>query len=196
VPDTPTPSFRRVAETEVFRGRIFSVTQAELVDPGGNPFTRSIVHHPGAVAIVDVDVNRRVTLVRQYRAAVDRMVLEVPAGTCDVSGEALETTARRELSEEAGLLARAMDVMIGTFNTPGISDQRTTIFLATGLSPCPAEPKGIEEGYMTIETIALDDVETLVADGTLVDETTVLGLFLARSILDRGGQLEGDHPSP
>jgi 8-oxo-dGTP pyrophosphatase MutT (NUDIX family) len=187
VPTDPTPSFRRVSEAEVFRFWLFSVAQAELLDPDGQPFERFIVHHPGAVAIIAVDANRQVTLVRQYRAPVDRMVLEAPAGTCDVDGEDLETAARRELAEEAGLEASSMEVLIGTFNTPGISDQHTTVFLATGLSPRPAEPKGIEEGFMTIETVALDDVEALVADGTLVDETTVLGLFLARARLDRIG---------
>jgi 8-oxo-dGTP pyrophosphatase MutT (NUDIX family) len=183
VPTDPTPAFRRVSETEVFKAHVFSVSQAELVDPDGRPFERSIIHHPGAVTIVAVDANRRVTLVRQYRAAVDRMMLEAPAGTCDVEGEPRETTARRELAEEAGLMARSLEVLIGTFNSPGISDQYSTIFLATGLSPCPAEPKGVEEGFMTIETIALDDVEALVDDGTLQDETTVLGLFLARAHL-------------
>ena len=185
MPTTPTPSFQRVAEVEGFRGWIFSVGQAALLDPNGEPFERFIIHHPGAVTIVPVDANRRVTLVRQYRAAADRMVLEAPAGTCDVEGEARQATARRELEEEAGLLADSMEVLIETFNTPGISDQHTTIFLATGLSPCPAQPSGVEEGFMTIETIALDDVESLVADGTLVDESTVLGLFLARAHLDR-----------
>ena len=80
--------------------------RVELVDPDGEPFERFIVHHPGAVAIVPVDADRRVTLVRQYRAAVDRMVLEAPAGTCDVDGEPPEATARRELAEEAGLRGR------------------------------------------------------------------------------------------
>ena len=185
MPAGPAPSFRRVSEAEVFSGWIFSVGQAEFVDPDGRSFERFIVHHPGAVTIVPVDAERRVTLVRQYRAAVDRMVLEVPAGTCDVTNEPRQAAARRELAEEAGLEAEKMEVLIETFNTPGISDQRTTIFLATGLSPCPPRPMGIEEGFMTIETIALDDVETLVADGTLVDETTVLGLFLARARLAR-----------
>jgi ADP-ribose pyrophosphatase len=73
-----------------------------------------------------------------------------------------------------------MEVLMGTFNTPGVSDQHTTIFLATGLTPCPTERAGVEEGFMTVETISLDDVDALVADGTLVDETTVLGLYLAR----------------
>ncbi len=175
--------FRRVSEVEVFRGWIFTVGRAELVDPDGRSFERFIVHHPGAVTIVPVDADRRVTLVRQYRASVDRMMLEVPAGTCDVANEKREVAARRELAEEAGLLAEKMEVLIETFNTPGISDQHTTIYLATGLSPCPPKPMGVEEGFMTIETIALDDVEKLVADGTLVDETTVLGLYLARARL-------------
>jgi 8-oxo-dGDP phosphatase len=184
VPDTPTPSFRRVSEVELLKTHIFSVGQVTLLDPDGQSFERSIVHHPGAVAIVAVDANRRVTLVRQYRAAVGGMVLEAPAGTCDVEGEPREATARRELEEEAGLLARSLEVLIATYNTPGISDQHSTIYLATGLSPCPAQPSGIEEGFMTIETIALDEVDALVADGTLVDETTVLGLLLARARLD------------
>ncbi len=180
----PVP-FRRVSEVEVFKGWIFTVGRAELLDPEGRPFERFIVHHPGAVTIVPVDGEGRVTLVRQYRAAVDRMLLETPAGTCDVKNEEREVAARRELAEEAGLVAENMEVLIETFNTPGISDQHTTIYLATGLSPCPPRPMGVEEGFMTIETIALDDVDALVAEGTLVDETTVLGLYLARARLAR-----------
>jgi 8-oxo-dGTP pyrophosphatase MutT (NUDIX family) len=179
------PSFRRVSEEEVFRGWIFSVGQVTVEDPDGEPFERFVIHHPGAVTIIAVHDDRRVTLVRQYRAPVDRMVLEAPAGTCDVAGEPLEATARRELAEEAGLTAEAMEVLIGTYNTPGISDQHTTIFLATGLAPCALDRVGTEEGFMTTEVIALDDTEALVADGTLVDETTVLGLMLARARLAR-----------
>jgi 8-oxo-dGTP pyrophosphatase MutT (NUDIX family) len=177
------PAFRRVSEEEVFRGWIFSVGEAAFTDPNGQPFERFVIHHPGAVTIVPVDAERRVTLVRQYRGAVDRMLLEVPSGTCDVTNESREVAARRELAEEAGLLAEKMEVLIETFNTPGISDQHTTIYLATGLTATPPKPMGVEEAFMTIETIALDDLDALVADGTLVDETTVLGLHLARARL-------------
>jgi 8-oxo-dGTP pyrophosphatase MutT (NUDIX family) len=183
---SPASSFRRVAEHEVFRGKVFSVERVELVDPDGKPFERSIIRHPGAVHVVPVDEHRRVTLVRQYRTAADGLLLETPAGTCDVAGEEREATARRELAEEAGLSAARMEVLISTFNSPGISDQYTTIFLATGLSPRQSSPMGEEERFMTVETIALDDVDALIADGTLVDETTVLGLLLARARLDAG----------
>jgi 8-oxo-dGTP pyrophosphatase MutT (NUDIX family) len=179
------PTFARVSEEEVFRGWLFTVGKVDLVDPSGQPFERFVVHHPGAVTVVPVDEHRRVTLVRQYRASVDRMVLETPAGTRDVPGEPPEATARRELAEEAGLRAASMVLLMGTFNTPGISDQHTSIYLATGLTTVPVDRRGVEEGFMTVETIALDDVEDLVADGTLVDETTVLGLLLARHHLNR-----------
>jgi 8-oxo-dGTP pyrophosphatase MutT (NUDIX family) len=181
------PSFRRVAEEEVFRAWLFTVGRVEVMDPDGNSFERFVVHHPGAVTIVPVHEDRRVTLVRQYRSSVDRIVLEVPAGTCDVEGEPREVTARRELAEEAGLEAESMELLFNTFNTPGISDQYTSIYLATGLSPVPTRPIGIEEGFMTVETIGLNEVEALMADGTLIDETTVLGLLLARAHLDRAG---------
>jgi ADP-ribose pyrophosphatase len=177
-------TFRRIAEEEVFRGWLFSVGKVETLDPSGTPFERFVVHHPGAVTIVPVHDDRQVTLVRQYRAAVDRTLLEAPAGTCDVDNEPLEATARRELAEEAGLEAASIEVLLGTLNTPGISDQHTTIFLATGLTPCATRPVGVEEGFMTVESISLDDVDALVADGTLLDETTVLGLYLARAHLD------------
>jgi 8-oxo-dGTP pyrophosphatase MutT (NUDIX family) len=183
------PGFRRVSEEELLRAWLFRVDQLHLVDPDGEPFERVVVRHPGAVTIVPVHDDGSVTLVRQYRAAVDALVLEIPAGTRDKDGEEPEATARRELAEEAGLEAARWELLIATWNTPGISDQRTLLYLATGLTSIPARPEGVEEGYMTVETIHLDDVEALVADGSLRDETTVLGLYMARQRLRDTGRL-------
>src|SRR5580704_10905750 len=96
-------SFRRVSEEELLRAWLFKVDKYYLEDPNGKPFDRFVVRHPGAVAVVPVHEDGRVTLVRQYRAPVDTMVLEIPAGTCDRQHEPLEATARRELAEECGL---------------------------------------------------------------------------------------------
>ena len=183
------PGFRRVSEEGLLRAWLFRVDQLHLVDPDGKPFERVVVRHPGAVTIVPVHDDGRVTLVRQYRAAVDALVLEIPAGTRDKDGEEPEATARRELAEEAGLEAAHWELLIATWNTPGISDQRTLLYLATGLTSIPARPEGVEEGYMTVETIHLDEVEALVADGSLRDETTVLGLYMARQRLRDSGRL-------
>jgi ADP-ribose pyrophosphatase len=165
------------------------VDRFRLLDPDDKPFDRFVIRHPGAVTIVPVHDDGTVTLVRQYRAPVDTLVLEIPAGTRDKDGESPEATARRELAEEAGLEATYWELLLGTWNSPGISDQQTLIYLATGLSSIPARPDGVEEGYMTVETIHLDDVDALVAAGSLKDETTVLGLYLARQRLSDRGQL-------
>ena len=82
-----------------------------------------------------------------------------------------------------------MERLLGTWNTPGVSDQHTTIFLATELTDVESRPDGIEEGFMTVERIALRELDSLIADGTLKDETTVLGLLLARDRLASSGRL-------
>jgi 8-oxo-dGDP phosphatase len=180
--------FRRVSEEELLRAWLFRVDRIELLDPDDRPFDRFIVRHPGAVTVVPVHDDGTVTLVRQYRAAVDALVLELPAGTLDKDGEEPEEAARRELVEEAGLEAARWELLIGTWNSPGISDQHTLIYLATGLTATATRPQGVEEGFMSVESIHLGDVDRLVADGSLKDESTVLGLYLARQRLAVGGR--------
>ncbi len=183
------PGFRRVSEEELLRAWLFTVDRFHLLDPAGNAFDRYVIRHPGAVTVVPVHDDGTVSLVRQYRAAVDEMVLEIVAGTRDKGDETEESTARRELAEEAGLSAAQLERLIGTWNTPGVSDQHTSIFLATGLTAVESQPDGIEEGYMTVEKIRLADVDEMIADGRLKDETTVLGLLMARSRLAATGRL-------
>ena len=182
------PGFRRVSEEELLQTTVFRVDRLHLHDPDGVAFDRFIVRHPGAVTVVPLHDDGSVTLVRQYRAAVDEMVLEVPAGTLDRPGESRQDAARRELAEEAGLVASTWEELIGTWNSPGISDQHTTIFLATGLTQCAPRPDGTEERFMITERVKLADLDELVADGTLKDETTVLGLYLARARSAAGGR--------
>ena len=104
------PGFRRVSEEELLRAWLFRVDRVDLVDPDGRPFDRFVVRHPGAVTVVPLHDDGTVSLVRQYRAAVDALVLELPAGTRDKGDEPPEATARRELAEEAGLEAGALGV--------------------------------------------------------------------------------------
>ena len=121
-----------------------------------------------------------VTLVRQYRAPVDRWVAEVPAGTRDVAGEDLEETARRELAEEVGLAAEHLELLVRTLNTPGFCDEETAVYLATGLSPVADGRRGVEEEHLEVVEVALDAFDGLVDDGTIVDAVTILGVGLAR----------------
>lgn len=174
--------FTKRGEREVWSGAVISVVQGTFVSPSGATFERDMVHHPGAVAVVPVDGDE-VVLVRQYRAAVDLEILEIPAGKRDVAGEAPELTAHRELAEEVGLTAGRLVKLAEFYNSIGFSDELSHVFLGTELSPVPDDRQGEEEEHMTVERIRLDDVPALVAAGELVDAKTVIGLLMAREHL-------------
>jgi 8-oxo-dGTP pyrophosphatase MutT (NUDIX family) len=178
--------FRSLGEEVLHRGPVVRVTRATIAAPGGGTFEREVVHHPGAVAVVPVlDDGRTVVLVRQYRSALDAQVLEVPAGKCDVDGEAPEVTAGRELEEEVGYRARHLERLCVIHNSPGFSDERVVIFLADRLEAGTATPHGEEEQHMAVEHVSLADADALIADGHVTDAKTVVGLLLARDRLVR-----------
>jgi 8-oxo-dGTP pyrophosphatase MutT (NUDIX family) len=177
----PTPTFRHVGDQLIHQGFIVSTVKATFTDPNGDSFERDVIRHPGAVAVVPMPDAASVLLVHQFRPAVNRWLFEVPAGTRDVEGEPLETTAHRELAEELGRSAGRLQLLTHCLNTPGFCDEVTTVFLATDLHPVPTDRQGLEEGYMSIEEMSLSRFDQLVEDGTIVDAVTILGVALARS---------------
>jgi ADP-ribose pyrophosphatase len=170
--------FEKLAEEELFQVHIFRVARARFRGPDGEEFERHIIHHPGAVAVVPLHDDGTVTLVRQYRAALDHDLLELPAGTRDVDGEPEALTAERELIEEAGLAAGSIDHLVTMHNAPGMSDEAVTIFLARGLREVADDRQGAEELAMEVERIALDDALAMIDDGRITDAKTIIGLSL------------------
>ena len=181
------PRFQTGPEVVLHRGRFITVTRAAFVDPDGHPFERDVVRHPGAVAMVAVTEAEAVLLVQQYRPAVDRWLLEVPAGTCDIEGEPVETTARRELAEELGYAAGRWRLLTRCAITPGFCDEYSSVYLCTDLSAVPVDRQGTEERFMRVAEVPLDRFDALVDDGTIVDATTILGVALARRYLSTTG---------
>ncbi len=179
--------FRKLGERVVHQGYLITTVEATFVDPSGGTFERDLVHHPGAVSVVAVtDGGKEVLLVRQYRAAVDRTLLEIPAGKRDVDGEPPEVTAARELEEEVGVRAGHLRKLVEFYNSPGFCDEHSHIYLATDLEQTASTAHGVEEQHMTVETVALDDVPDLIASGELVDAKSIIGLCLAREALKGG----------
>jgi 8-oxo-dGTP pyrophosphatase MutT (NUDIX family) len=171
--------FTKVEETELAAGWRVSFSRARFRDDDGEEFERDIVRHPGAVAVVPLHDDGTVTLVRQFRAVLDRDLLELPAGIRDVVGEPEATTAGRELQEEAGLRAGHIEHLVTFHNSPGFCDEEVQIFLATGLQPCADDRQGIEEQHMTIERIPLDGALALIEGGAITDAKTIIGLTMA-----------------
>ena len=179
--------FHKLGEREVWRGSVVWAGIGRHVAPDGTEFERDVVHHPGAVSVVPVlDGGGAVLLVRQYRSAVDRDLLEIPAGKRDVDGEAPEVTAGRELEDEVGMRAGRLQKLAEFFNSPGFCDEHSHVFMGLDLAPCDTSFQGVEERHMTIERVSMAEVPALISSGAIVDAKTIIGLCLARQALVRG----------
>ena len=179
-------AFRKLGEAEVWRGAVIWAGAGRFLAPDGTEFERDVVHHPGAVSVVpvlDEGSGPVVVLVRQYRAAVDMDLLEVPAGKRDVAGEAPEVTAGRELEEEIGYRAGRLEKLAEFYNSPGFCDEHSHIYLGLDLEPTETSFHGIEEHHMTLERVRLADAPALIAAGQVTDAKTIIGLMLARARL-------------
>jgi 8-oxo-dGTP pyrophosphatase MutT (NUDIX family) len=178
---TALPSFRKLAETEVHRGWLVTVTAARFQAPDGTEFERDVVHHPGAVVVVPLTAAGTVLMVRQFRAAVGTELLEIPAGKRDVQGEPTEVTAARELAEEVGRRAGRLDLLARFYNSPGFTDELSWLYLARDLTTVSDSRQGVEERHMTVEEVALADAPALIRAGRIVDAKSIIGLSLTWS---------------
>jgi 8-oxo-dGTP pyrophosphatase MutT (NUDIX family) len=173
--------FRHLGDEVMVDRPFLQVVTARFEAPDGTTFERDVVRNKGAVAMVPVlDDGRTVLLVRQYRGPIDRELLEIPAGLQDVEGEAPEVTAQRELAEEVGRHAGTLQLLCEYDPVAGFSDHVVRVYLATDLTEVPENRQGPEEDHMTIETFDLLGLDAAIADGTLRDAKTLIGLLLAR----------------
>lgn len=177
--------FRIVDTTTRLRSSFLEVLEATVEGPDADRFVRTIVRHPGAVTVVPVVGDAPdVLFVRQYRAAVDREILEVPAGKRDVDGEPPEETARRELEEEVAHRAGTLEWLGECYTSPGFCDEYAHLYAAFDLTRLET-PTAVtaEEAAMTVERLPLDAVGELVARRELVDATTIVALLLTQRLL-------------
>jgi ADP-ribose pyrophosphatase len=135
---------RVVASRTVYTGKIVTLRVDEIALPRGGTALREVVRHPGAVVVAAVDSDAHVYLVRQYRHAVGRYLLELPAGGLEPDEEPL-AAAQRELREEVGLQARDWVYLGSFFSTPGFVDEHLHAYLARDLTVVPTDPDDDED---------------------------------------------------
>lgn len=179
--------FTTVGSEHRYRG--FSSVRVDTLEGPTGTFTREVVEHPDAVAVVALDAERRVALVRQFRQPLGHDLLEIPAGTLDVAGEAPAEAAHRELAEEVGLAADVLVPLGRIYNSAGWSDEVTWLFLAPRTRPV-GRPDGFtledEEATMTVEWWPLETLVAEVLAGAVEDAKTVAAVLRARAALDAG----------
>lgn len=160
----------------VFDGRIIRVEHWTVKLPNGNLALREVACHPGASAVVALDEMENIILVRQYRAPIGRLTLEIPAGKFDHVGEDPLVCAQRELSEETGLLADSWRKLTVLETTPGFCNERIHIYLATGLRQGETHPD--EDEFVATVRMPLREAVSKVMDGTFRDGKTALAIMM------------------
>jgi 8-oxo-dGTP pyrophosphatase MutT (NUDIX family) len=180
IEDLPTESWPVTGTEEQFRNWLISVRTDKVRMPDSSHAERTVVTHVGAVAILALDEQGRVLMIRQYRHPVARQLWEIPAGLRDVAGEALVDTARRELLEETGHAAREWHALVDSYASPGISSERIRIFLARGLETAESgyQREG-EEKFLRTAWVPLAEAVQAALAGKLHNGATIQGILAA-----------------
>ena len=168
-------TFSICARETLLRSYVFTV-ERRTISHQGETYTRDVAMHPGAVAIVAVNDRDEVAFVRQYRATVDQVLWEIPAGTIDLTDSDPLFTAQRELLEEVGVEASSWTLIADVYVSPGWTDQIMHIFEARGLSDARRAPDGPEEKAAEVVWLDRARVRTLLEDGVINDATLTIGL--------------------
>jgi ADP-ribose pyrophosphatase len=177
------PLRERLVASEVIRkGRILAFRIDEVETPDGHRTKREIAAHPGGVAIVAIDDEERVLLVRQWRHAIGRALLEIPAGTLDRDAAGViedhAGAAARELEEETGYRAATWRFLGSFFTAPGFTNELMHLYLATGLTAAHADRLGPDEDErLELEAVPLADAVTMAERGEIADAKSIVGLL-------------------
>lgn len=170
-----------LSQSTVYQGRIWNVVSDTFtLEPGAQPLTRDYIDHPGAVAVVVLNDDNQVLLLRQYRHPVQMNLWEIPAGLLDIAGEDFLTGAARELAEEADLLAETWQVLVDVFNSPGSSSEAIRIYLARNISMVPEELRHVrteEEAEIQFAWVDLEDAVEAVLTGRIHNPSAVVGIL-------------------
>ena len=198
--DEPSPVVV-LASDVIFHGHIWDI-RSDRFEYGGAEtapatITREYTDHPGAVAILAIDDDDRVLLIRQYRHPIRSRDWEIPAGLLDISGESPVVGAKRELAEEVDLVARDWHLLSDFYTSPGGSNEAIRIYLARGLSDAGTVfDRTDEEVHIEKRWIALDDAVAAAVNRTVANSILIIALLTAQASRAGGWASLGDAESP
>ncbi len=165
------------ATESIYHGRVVNLSLEEVRLPNGVTTKLEVIRHPGAAAVVAVDQDGLVLLLRQYRHATGGMLWEVPAGTV-IKGEKPADCAYRELREEAGVDAGRLVPMGAIFTCPGFCDEKIHLFLATDLRPAQRS-LDIDEVIEEVVRVSMEKALEMIDESTIVDAKSIAAIYLA-----------------
>ncbi|HXT18069.1 MAG TPA: NUDIX hydrolase [Gemmatimonadaceae bacterium] len=171
----------KISSVRLHTGKIITLDRDTVRFPNGTIGELDMVRHPGASAVVPflsdaAGDDPQILLIKQYRYAADGYVYEIPAGRLD-PGEDPKACAVRELKEETGCTAQTVEFLTTIFTTPGFTDEKIHLFLASGLQH--GETSHEADEFMTMETMTLSRALQLIKEGQIKDAKTALGILFA-----------------
>ena len=161
----------------VYEGKILNLRIDTVELPEKKYSKREIIEHPGGVGIIPVTDDNSVILVKQYRKAVNRFLLEIPAGKLEVNEEPRQT-AIRELKEETGYEAENLNYLLEFYTSPGYCNEKIYLFIASGL--IAGEPSPDEGEYCDVVKYSIEELLKMVDRGEILDSKTIIGINLAK----------------
>ena len=173
---------RPLTEDVAWTGRIFNVDRLRVQLPDGRAAIRDVVRHPGAVAVVALTEDGRICLVRQYRTALGRVTVEIPAGKLAPGEDPLEC-AGRELLEETGMSAEKIAFLTTIATSDGFTDELIHVYMATGLEFSRSDPDADE--FINVDLVPLEELVDAVLDGRIEDAKTVVGALICDAVMHR-----------
>lgn len=170
-----------VATRKIYSGRIVQLDVHEVALPDGMHSKREVIQHPGAAAVVALDADQKLLLVKQYRIAADQVLLELPAGVL-YPEEPPEECAMRELQEETGYKAASLQPLGGFFAAPGYTTEYIHLYLGTELTESVL-PKDVDE-QLELVRMPFADALKMIDSGEIIDSKTIIGIMRAAVRLD------------
>jgi ADP-ribose pyrophosphatase len=170
------PLDEKTLKTEkIFAGKVISLQVDEVELPNGKVSKREIVKHPGAVAVIPVTADNKIIMVEQYRKALERTIVEIPAGKLE-AGEKPEICAARELEEETGYECASMEWLISFYTSPGFADEIIHVYKAFCLAKKENPATTDEDEFVNLLEVTLEEAVQLVKEKKIYDAKTAYAI--------------------
>jgi ADP-ribose pyrophosphatase len=166
---------KTIEKEKIFAGKVIDLYVEEVLLPNGKTSKREIIKHPGAVAVIAVTDEGKIVLVRQYRKAMERVLVEIPAGKLE-KGEEPIATARRELEEETGYKCEKMRHLISFYTSPGFADELVHLYIAENLSKLENSASLDEDEFVDVLEVTLEEALQLVNERQIYDAKTAYAI--------------------
>lgn len=170
-----------LATKNIFKGKVIDLDVATVALPNGQQATRELINHPGAVGVIAITPEDKLVLIRQWRAPLKQVTLEIPAGKIELKDQVSPLqTAMRELNEETGYQAQEFELLTEFYSSPGFANEKMYLYHALGLSKVVDKLPQDEDEFLEIVELDQKQVQQAIASGEICDAKTLMAILMWR----------------